>query len=242
MALTLTTAFKNVARMTAGPIDERGLVETARSAVLSVFAKRRERLDGFDARFGTDTSRHVTLDDLVAAGADVPPLWRYAPTLVAPFGRVMAALPIEEDHLVFVDLGSGKGRALLLASEYPFQRIVGVELSPKLHRIAQDNVARFRSPAQRCSAFELLCMDAGDYEPPSEPTVLYLFQPFPVDVLARVLGQVEASVHVHPRRLYIAYMNPLFDAQIMGTGSFERMSRGSAQARGEFDWTIYRHR
>jgi hypothetical protein len=38
--------------------------------------------------------------------------------------------------LVFIDLGSGKGRTLLMASDYPFRRIVGVELLPALHLAA----------------------------------------------------------------------------------------------------------
>jgi SAM-dependent methyltransferase len=234
--------FKNLARMTAGPIEERGLFQTARSAVRTLFAVRQERLEGFDARYGTDTGRHVTMEDLAAVGPDVPALWRYAPTLVAPFRRMMAALPVAEEELVFVDLGSGKGRALLLASEYPFRRIVGVELSPKLHRIAQTNVERFHSDAQRCRSFELLCMDAAEYEPPPEPMVLYLFQPFPIDVLTAVLEHLEESLRARPRRAYIAYMNPLFDARVLETGLFERGPTGRPGTHGEFDWTIYLHR
>ena len=71
---------------------------------------------------------------------------------------------MDKEQLVFVDLGSGKGRTLLLASEYPFRRIVGVELSPKLHRIAKTNVEKFRSEEQRCRTFALHCMDAVRYD------------------------------------------------------------------------------
>ena len=51
---------------------------------------------------------------------------------------------------IFIDLGSGKGRALLMASDYPFRRIVGVELLPQLHRAAQDNLTKYRSETQQC--------------------------------------------------------------------------------------------
>ncbi len=43
----------------------------------------------------------------------------------------------------FIDLGSGKGRVLLMASEYPFQKIIGVEFMPELHRAAQKNIAGY---------------------------------------------------------------------------------------------------
>jgi tRNA G46 methylase TrmB len=35
------------------------------------------------------------------------------------------------------DLGSGRGRALLLASHVPFEQIIGIEVSPQLHRSLQ---------------------------------------------------------------------------------------------------------
>src|SRR5260370_15319574 len=58
----------------------------------------------------------------------------YQPTDPALFQEIMASLPIEFEQFAFVDLGSGKGRTLLMASEYPFKRIVGVELIAELHR------------------------------------------------------------------------------------------------------------
>ena len=49
--------------------------------------------------------------------------------------KALAALgPL--DGYTFVDLGSGMGRAVLVASEFPFRRIVGVEIAPELHAIA----------------------------------------------------------------------------------------------------------
>jgi len=47
----------------------------------------------------------------------------YQPTEPALFQEMMASLPIEFDQFTFIDLGSGKGRTLLMASEYPFMKI-----------------------------------------------------------------------------------------------------------------------
>lgn len=78
----------------------------------------------------------------------------YQPTEKALFHEMVDALAHHADldfaEFTFVDLGSGKGRALLMASDYPFRRIVGVELLPALHQIAELNLAQYRSDSQKC--------------------------------------------------------------------------------------------
>ena len=77
-------------------------------------------------------------------------------------------------HHLFIDFGSGKGRALLLASELPFKKIVGIEFSPPLHEIARANWRNYLSATQRCKAVELLCLDVVEYAIPPEPAVMCL--------------------------------------------------------------------
>src|SRR5580700_2365271 len=101
----------------------------------------------------------------------------YQPTEPALFHEMLAAFT-EESHsdfsdFVFIDLGSGKGRTLLMASDYPFRRIVGVELLPALNQIAQDNLNKYRGESQKCFAMESICGDATEFVFPAEPTVLY---------------------------------------------------------------------
>jgi SAM-dependent methyltransferase len=234
--------FRNLLRMAAGPLRERGLVETVRSIKSCVQARARERSDGFDERFGTDTGHHLTGSALDCAGADVPALWRYWPTGPSTFGRIMEAAPVRYESTVFVDLGSGKGRVLLMASEYPFRKIIGVELSPALHRVAARNLAAWRSPSRRCRDIELMCLDAADFVPPPEEALVYLFQPFPADTMRAVLVNLERSFAVHPRLVRLAYLNPLYHALIVESGRFALERRGDGVEPGEFDWAIYRSR
>ena len=82
----------------------------------------------------------------------------YQPTQPDLFREMLEALK-QQSHFdfrdfVFVDLGSGKGRTLLMASDYPFRRIVGVELLPALHQAAQENLGKYRSESQKCFALE----------------------------------------------------------------------------------------
>ena len=64
----------------------------------------------------------------------------YQPTEPGVFREMLEGLQqqtaIDFRDFIFVDLGSGKGRTLLMVSDYPFRRIIGIELLPSLHQIA----------------------------------------------------------------------------------------------------------
>ena len=135
----------------------------------------------------------------------------YQPTEPALFHEMLGSLNIDFREFVFVDLGSGKGRTLLMASEYPFRRIVGVELLPELHAAAAENLRAYRSERQQCFAIEAVLGDARRFEFPPEPTVLYLFNPLPAQGLARVIERLDQSLRESPRALYVLYHNPLLE-------------------------------
>jgi SAM-dependent methyltransferase len=139
----------------------------------------------------------------------------YQPTESALFHEMLEALR-QRSHsdfhdFVFIDLGSGKGRALLMASDYPFRRIVGVELLPALHRAAQENLSKYHSELQKCFALESICADATAFAFPAEPSVLYFFNPFPEAGLKRMISNLELSLREHPRTVYVLYHNPLLE-------------------------------
>jgi len=123
------------------------------------------------------------------------------------FHRIILDLPAEPDGFTFIDLGSGKGRTLLMASDYPFRRIVGVELLAELNTVAHKNIERYRSEQQKCFAIESHAGDARDFDFPAEPTMLYLFNPFPERVLRAVLANLHESVRTAPREVVVVYHN-----------------------------------
>jgi SAM-dependent methyltransferase len=120
--------------------------------------------------------------------------------------KAIAALgPV--DGYTFVDLGSGMGRAVLVASEFPFRRIVGVEIAPELHAIACRNVRRYRG-RQQCRDIHLVQLDALRYEPAGEETVFFFNFPFRETFMTRVVGNIERSLDAHPRRAFLVFVNP----------------------------------
>ena len=155
----------------------------------------------------------------------------YQPTDAAPFREMMACLPIDFRQFTFIDLGSGKGRTLLMASEYPFRKIVGVEILPELHRAAEENIAADRNHQPLCTHVESICLDAREFVPPDEPLVLYLFNPLPELALRRAVARFEFS----RQPLWIVYHNPLLDAVLAESTWLERVT-------GTESYSVYRRR
>ena len=140
----------------------------------------------------------------------------YQPTEPDLFREMMGSLQIDFHGFTFIDLGSGKGRTLLMAAEYPFASVLGIELLPRLHRIAEENISRFRSETQKCFHLESHCADAGEFCFPPDPTVLYLFNPFPEWTLERVMANLARSLDESPRAFYLLYHNPLLASVVEG--------------------------
>jgi SAM-dependent methyltransferase len=169
----------------------------------------RRRMDkAFDEKYGVDTGGLIPVGALDAVGPHVEQAVHYGAMFPEPFREVMAQLPIDYEQSLFVDFGSGKGRAVLLASELPFKKIVGVEFSPRLTEIAEANCRKWRSASQKSRAIELLCMDALDYDIPPLPAVLYFYNPFDEELMWRISGKIERSLVEAPRRVFVVYFNP----------------------------------
>jgi SAM-dependent methyltransferase len=146
----------------------------------------------------------------------------YQPTDPALFHEMLGGLKIKFSDFTFIDLGSGKGRTLLMASDYPFRRIVGVELLPELNNVARENLRKYTSEKQKCFVLESICGDAQGFEFPAEATVLYLFNPLPEAGLERVIGRLERSLAEHPRKVIVLYHNPLHDEILARSTSLTR--------------------
>jgi SAM-dependent methyltransferase len=166
------------------------------------------------AQFGLDASDRVHYE----AGG-----WLDLPRVLHP-GEITP-----ED--VFLDLGSGKGRIVLQATQYRFARVIGVEISEDLTLIARRNVASCRL-STRCGAVELVHSDALDYTIPDDVSVVYLFNPFRGATFAGVLRRLEESVDRHPRTLRVIYRNAHHHDDLVGRGfRLERTSPGLRPSR-----------
>jgi SAM-dependent methyltransferase len=161
-----------------------------------------------DRRYGIDTCG--VEDDLAALGIPVPSRGQakgHEPVQLAVFARVLQALAPPPAQRTFIDLGSGKGRAVILAAQAGFRRSIGVELSPRLHALAAANAERFKSRSPKSAPIELQCGDAAAFAPPPDDMVLFLYNPFGAELLGQVLDTMAASLQRQPRALTIVYRN-----------------------------------
>ena len=147
----------------------------------------------------------------------------YQPTEASLFHEIMGALKIDFSEFTFIDLGSGKGRALLMAADYPFRRIVGIELLAELHGVALDNLRQYKSNSQKCFVLESIRGDARTFTFPAEPTVLYLFNPLPEEGLSQVMVNLERSLRDQPRPFYVLYHNPLLEHVLSRSGGLSKL-------------------
>jgi SAM-dependent methyltransferase len=115
---------------------------------------------------------------------------------------------------VFLDLGSGKGRVLMLAARYPFARVIGVEVSEHLNAAARRNLDRH-------GQVELVTADVLDYEIPDDVTVVYMYNPFRGSTFSAVIAELIASVDRRPRTVRLIYLNPREHGRLMATGRFK---------------------
>lgn len=154
--------------------------------------------------------------------------YHYEPIQLAVFGRIMKALPADPAMLTFIDLGSGKGRALVLAALCGFRRVIGVEYDPDLHSAAQRNVDRFRFTTGHSSPIELHCADAVLYELPAEDCLCFFYNSFDDVALPRMLARIGDSLRQRPRRLFAAYRNPRHGRLLSETTFLRCLMRNSS--------------
>jgi len=166
----------------------------------------------FDLEFGVRTSgliagRHLRSghrhDRHVTAYYGVAPSVFHA--LISRWQRSSPGALTEET--TFVDLGGGMGRAVLLASEVGFKRVVGVELHPTLAGIARKNVCLWRAAGRERSPMRIVEGDAVEFPLPSGPVLIFLFNPFGAAVLRRLLKGWRKALAGRTQHLDLIYVN-----------------------------------
>ena len=169
-------------------------------------------LHPFDVEFGVRTSgliagRHLTSGQRhdrhnTAYYGVAPSVFQ---GLVKRWRRSRPVAAMEE--FTFVDVGSGMGRAVLLASELTFKAVVGVELHKELDRIARRNLAVWRKAGWSRAPMKMIRGDAVEFQWPSGPCLAFLFNPFGAVVMRRLLKQMRKSFQGRPGELDILYVN-----------------------------------
>lgn len=163
-------------------------------------------LDGrFDRINHTNTSGVIAIKDLTISSNNTELAIWYEPMSVKIFHQIIRNLKINYSDFAFIDLGSGKGRVLLMAALYKFKRIIGVEFAEELHRVALINVDKFNETTNNSILIEAICEDATNYVFPNDPLVIFFYSPFKGNVMKQVLDNITRSFNNYPRRIILIF-------------------------------------
>jgi SAM-dependent methyltransferase len=206
--------------------------------IRSIYDDGLSRIHPFDILHGTDTSgAHLVGESTTEEKLAIHAIG-YSGSQPSMVRGALASLPGLES-CTFLDLGCGKGRPLLVATEFPFKDIVGVELSPVFGEIARKNAEKIAKLYPERTGVRIVVGDASAYPLPPGDIVLFLYNPFKDELVRKVVAQIEDALATERRRIFIVYLNPIFgdcfDASPMLTRCFAKMVRYAPEELG-FGW------
>jgi len=162
----------------------------------------------FDRTYGVDTSGSVAAVECAPdahLASQISPYGGSQPSIVR---TAIDALPAH-DRYAIVDLGCGKGRPLIVASEFPFASITGVELSASLAEIAVANTRRIVARYPSRTPIEVRIGDATTVDAPGPFVVYYMYHPFNRALVSAMIANVEQQLASRLQHAFFVYYNPV---------------------------------
>jgi SAM-dependent methyltransferase len=191
-------------------------------------APNRRAAHPFDLKYGTDTGGYLGPQEIRSGGIHDAMNNGYSAVAPSVFReacrRWRATLPSSAARVEaysFVDVGAGKGRGLLLAAELPFRKVIGVELSEELARVAQKNITIWKRLAHPRAKIRVMHEDAMEFRWPRTPLLVYLNNPFDCALVERLVSQLAATAISGPGLIDILYVNPACTETLVHRGIFK---------------------
>jgi SAM-dependent methyltransferase len=161
----------------------------------------------------------------------------YQPIGLSPLRRLVGTVPVEPATTTFLDLGAGRGRAVILAAELGFGHVVGVELDADLAAEGNENLRRWRAGRHGRSfvgqTVEIVQGDAATCPLPKGPLLIALFNPFGPTTLRLLLEHLCVQRPGTTDPVYFAYINPVHEK------TFEAFPRLVPHSRAP-GWSVFR--
>lgn len=178
----------------------------------------------FDLRYRVETCQQVQLHDLAITSGNKERGNRYQASRVVPLRKLFPRLkPLISSDAVLVDFGCGKGRVLVVASEFGFREVRGVEFAPELCAIARKNCAAYKRATGVATEFQVSESDVVDYRINSDESVFFMYNPFDGFIVSKVLNNIATSLAVNSRKIIIVYYEPRFSDAIEQKASFSKL-------------------
>ena len=160
---------------------------------------------------GVDFSRIVWPEEV---GLDSKYVGESTPTWNKYLVRLLKDLHINNQDTI-LDIGCGKGSAMLGMLKLPFARVDGIEISKEISEIAIRNFTKLKK--QRWQVFN---GDAITYKDYNAYSMLYLYNPFPKEIMRQVVANIQSSISGREQEMLIIYNNPVCHELIVKDGVF----------------------
>ena len=181
-----------------------------------------ERRHPFDKRYGVETSGIVPPREITSDPAVNTLITLYVASQASVIRNALTALGDVSEY-AFVDVGCGKGRAILVASEFPFREVIGVELSPALADIARRNAKRVAGNFPDRPRISVHDQNVIDFELPEGKVVLYVYNPFRERLMEQLIEKLEVLLSSsHNTHVFFVYYNPIVSETIDASRAFCR--------------------
>jgi SAM-dependent methyltransferase len=170
----------------------------------------------FELRTRTRTRGDYWPSQKVIANALYGDGFHYRPIERRLMNEVLRAVEMDPQVSTFVDLGCGKGRALVVAAEFGWRRLVGVEFDPALAARAKKNAASYshRRLSPPDLRVEIIEGDAAIYEPSAGPILIFMYNPFGEQTVRAVIERAIQSWRSDRRPVTIVYAFPQFESRL----------------------------
>lgn len=185
----------------------------------------------FDSLHGVDTRVGVPAGRLEISSVNREKGIAYDSCPWSTLRRSLRLASVRPEGFTFVDIGCGKGKVLLSAIVLPFERVVGVEFSAYLSRVAAKNIAEARLWRRRCSSAQIICCDAIKYEIPEQPLIFFFNNPFRSEIMEIVIGNIITS--------YLRNIRPIFLLFFRTSSIIPQISQClQEKSRGRSHWLV----
>src|ERR1041385_788566 len=204
----MSGALTRHSRAFARSIHERGLFRTLRITLSTLWCATLDALDERAYRTNTAGNTPLQLSEIRSENKphcspfSTPSQFRL---IRKSFKAVMDLNGRGFSSSTLVDFGCGKGRVLLVASEFDFKKVVGVEFSPDICRDAEANIRSYIDRTKKPFDFQVVNADAARFEIPPEADVFYFFA-FDGHVLDQVARNIVLSRQRFPRAIWAIYV------------------------------------
>ncbi|MBF0099099.1 MAG: class I SAM-dependent methyltransferase [Magnetococcales bacterium] len=194
----------------------------------------------FDLRHGVTTRTLIPPEYMTMSAEQRGQASRHQPVEQSLFEHIMSHLPpMFWSEYLFVDMGAGLGKAMLLAARYPWQEIIGVELAPELCTVLERNLIRYRDRHPEMPPWRIVNCDASVFEFPDTPLIVFFFDPFRDIVFTSMMTNLTRRVYRTDAPVWIMYVNPVEDLAIP-IESFVRIAgQAGENISGKTGWQLY---